>query len=389
MERKDIGYFQNRKANIENELRYFVSVENVKDWIKATRIPLIKENYKQILEAANKQMTEYAHATYLELIKELNRIEESFQPYLYNVDNIKNNSIGNALVGGAACAVGAAIVLGGPVIWVAGVIGAVAGLFFNSKRMEKELVERILNNQNEVVRVYKEKCIHIISSIINVWTHSQRKDNKKTQRIDKKTSPAQEKIVDKTNNIGEKLSISQEKIKIFLERRNIKYLIHFTDSRNVESINKNGILSVHEMELRGIKYYSNDPNRFDKQPDYISLSISKHNNYLLDKYKENGSMNKTSFIIIDSAILYKEINTHRIYCQTNAATKTGKKGDTFDDLKKLFADKVEYSTSSGEERTWERNYNSKPYEPTDSQAEILFQKRIDPKYFIKDYNDKI
>ena len=54
----------------------------------------------------------------------------------------------------------------------------------------------------------------------------------------------------------------QEFIEI-IEKRQINHFVHFTNAKNLESIFKYGLLSVREMQERGITYISNDNDRFD------------------------------------------------------------------------------------------------------------------------------
>lgn len=366
MEKKNVEYYETCRENLENDLRYFVSDTKVKEWIKSTKIPVVKENYKSILEKANNQMAEHAYAVYLELAKELNQVEEDLKTDFSSSINIESQAISNAFAGGTIGAVGAALFAGGPLMWiVAGTVGVFVGLFYNSNRMYKELINHILKNQNEIIRFYEEKCNKILSIIINSY------------------SPNEKNEVILFADVIEELNSEQKRIKEFLESKNIKYLIHFTDFKNAESIQQNGVLSVQELTSQDKTFYRNDCNRFDNYLNYISLSISKPNMLLLNRFEKNESIKKPVYFFIDSSILYKEINTHRIYCQTNAATKNGKKGDTFADLENLFADKVQYFTSNGELRSIHRGKDLSDDVPTDSQAEILFEKRIDPKYFIK------
>ncbi len=49
----------------------------------------------------------------------------------------------------------------------------------------------------------------------------------------------------------------------------------------------------------------------------------------------------------------------------------------------MFNDFISYSTSTGERNV--RRIKQKFNETTDPQAKILFEKRIDPKYFLKIY----
>lgn len=178
------------------------------------------------------------------------------------------------------------------------------------------------------------------------------------------------------------LSVEQLSIKRFLEERGIYYLIHFTDATNVPSIRINGILSVEQLKKRKISYRNNDEYRQDNEPDYISLSISGMNHYLYRTFKYNKqTIEHGVAVVINADILYKEIDTPRIYCNTNAATAGGNKGNTLADFRAMFADTVEYTTTSVGERKINRSAERRTsYEPTDTQAEILWNKCVPLEY---------
>ena len=179
------------------------------------------------------------------------------------------------------------------------------------------------------------------------------------------------------------LTNAQLEIKAFLEKRNIKYLIHFTDSKNVESIKRHGILSVQQLMNRGIAFSRNDLGRYDNMPDYISLSITNPNEELLSSFRKKGSILDAKFIYIDASILYLE-TTDRRYCYTNAANRNCKSGNSLYYLKNMFSDTLTYQVpSTGIYRTFNRfEEKRRSNEPTDPQAEILFNRKIDPKYIL-------
>ena len=86
-------------------------------------------------------------------------------------------------------------------------------------------------------------------------------------------------------------------------------------------------------------------------------------------------------VVIDARILYEKIDTPRIYCTTNAATSDSKKGDSPEALREMFSDIVEYSTQTGGQKRIDRaaeNRNS--FEPTDLQAEILWNRCVPVDY---------
>ena len=169
-------------------------------------------------------------------------------------------------------------------------------------------------------------------------------------------------------------------IKRFLEKRGIKYLVHFTDAANISSIKRNGLLSRAFLQRRGMGFRFNDNARWDKRLDYISLSITNPNNYVYQSFVKKGSIQRGAFIYIDAGILYKESND-RLYCVTNAASTKCPKGRTLSDLERMFDDVVYFETTRGKQQV--KRYNKAANEPTYEQAEILYQGSIDPKYIIR------
>ena len=116
----------------------------------------------------------------------------------------------------------------------------------------------------------------------------------------------------------EKLNSEQIKIKDVLEKRGIRYLIHFTDSKNIPSIKRNGLLSVEMLDKMKVEYTSNDKRRHDHALDYISLSVSGMNSSVYNSFRHSKqSIEHGVAVVIDAAMLYREIDTQRIYCVTN------------------------------------------------------------------------
>lgn len=197
----------------------------------------------------------------------------------------------------------------------------------------------------------------------------------------------QQRIGDFDHSQEEKLSLSQEQlaIKAFLEERRIHYLIHFTDAENIASIKEKGLLSIEQLQKSKIEYKQNDLSRNENRPDYISLSVSGMNQYVYRSFRySNQTIENGVAIVIDAAMLYKEINTPRIYCITNAATSDASKGELLSDFETMFDDVITYKTQNSENfRTIDRNKEHRAsYEPTDIQAEILWNKRVPTKYIL-------
>ncbi|WP_161593990.1 DarT ssDNA thymidine ADP-ribosyltransferase family protein [Campylobacter armoricus] len=100
-----------------------------------------------------------------------------------------------------------------------------------------------------------------------------------------------------------------EDLQVFLDARGIEFLVHFTDSRNIPSIWKYGILSRKRLDELGFTYCSSDEKRLDNKLNYISLSITSYNKPLYEAYKQRGAIRDGVLIYIDASILYKKIIT--------------------------------------------------------------------------------
>ena len=100
------------------------------------------------------------------------------------------------------------------------------------------------------------------------------------------SSKKRESKINNLNNADKciELNSQQEKIKIFLEKRNITTLIHFTDSGNLKNILTYGLLSVEVLNDFGLNYCYNDNKRLDGRLNYISLSVTKPNIFLLKSF---------------------------------------------------------------------------------------------------------
>ena len=160
--------------------------------------------------------------------------------------------------------------------------------------------------------------------------------------------------------------------------------MHFTDAKNIPSIKEKGILSVEELNRINAAYEHNDAFRKDNKPDYISLSVSGMNKYVYRAFRYSArTIEHGVAVVIDAAMLYREIDTHRIYCNTNAAAAEVKGGDSLEALAAMYADKIRYSTSYGEIRDINRTDEKRSsYETTDIQAEILWHKCVPTDYIL-------
>ena len=323
------------------------------------------------------------NSRYTKIAEEINtEIDElnSIISYSSNSSSFSDFNLEHLAVG-AGAGLGAAILLGGPVGWLVG-IGALFGAAYNSSQKKKELINRIL----DIAEKINNEAINKISDILNKLILPE----PKKIAIKKAITPQIQVVSEHETQV---LSTEQSTIKNFLEKRGIKYLVHFTDKKNYDSIMKNGILSISEAGRRGIFVNIKDNNisshkvdsimKSDNR-DYISLSITNVNKDLIRAYRASGRINNVIVIYIDSRILWEDIEKDRIYCNMNASKNEVSFGRGLDSFENMFAPIVSQTDfMTGIKTTYDRNRDGrKQNETTNPRAEILFEKRVDPKYFI-------
>ena len=169
--------------------------------------------------------------------------------------------------------------------------------------------------------------------------------------------------------------IAREK---FIESRNINKLVHFTDARNIESITKNGLISVDTLNRKNMPYYNCDDKRLDGITHGISISVTNRNNYLLNAYN-NRQKREWIEIELDPYLLCK---ANCYFFDTNAANK--KFNDLQSDLENIsafqsmFSDEVIIQDGRKLKRI-----NKKTNETTCAQAEIIVKYQIPKSKIIK------
>ena len=165
--------------------------------------------------------------------------------------------------------------------------------------------------------------------------------------------------------------------------KGIEYLVHFTPTINLLGIYEIGSL-VTRLEFDDIRSHSDgryaedyldhmDDQRYDGYRDYINLSISRPNIFLLNAYKKRyvDSFYDWCVILIDPSIMADErvlfsVCNAASYSAKSYGIKPGKEG-----LEDLYRDEV---ISNG--RRFHR-YNTDANCPTDVQAEVLYPRSID------------
>lgn len=178
-------------------------------------------------------------------------------------------------------------------------------------------------------------------------------------------------ITKKTKQIADEI----DEITNYLNSRNVKTFLHFTPISNLDSILENGICSRSYCNSHNIKFQPTDENRLDRLNYMISLSISFPNYKML--YMKQHQL-KQHFIIIeiDPSIITECGIGDRLFCDTNAAKTSYKKGmgPNLKHLKAMFSDE-----------NVRKNRDLPLCYTTDPQAEVLIRGPIPIKYFKKIY----
>ena len=169
--------------------------------------------------------------------------------------------------------------------------------------------------------------------------------------------------------------------KAILEKRKIKYLIHFTNIKNLQSILENNLCPVSYLISKNIKYINNDTQRLDNKLDCVSLSIEYPNSYMLKTYMDK---NRFCLLILNAqkVLLYNNYTKYYLYC--NAARNDASQWLETEVLSKdrylenMF---MEHNPDTREHCQYSRlEKGLKDYLPTNAQAEILFNGIINSAY---------
>ncbi len=159
-------------------------------------------------------------------------------------------------------------------------------------------------------------------------------------------------------------SASLDEVKDYIDQRQIKKLVHFTRSKNLNSIlnPSHGLLT--QQMLANVNKEVVDVERWDGHPNMICLSVSRPNYFMfkekINQYaqKTNDMSNPWCVLEICPCVLW---NFHVNYFIANASSSRVKPLSGLVGLREMFASKV---------LDWERKSNEKPYLTTNRQAEV-------------------
>ena len=159
----------------------------------------------------------------------------------------------------------------------------------------------------------------------------------------------------------------QKELYNVLNEQEIEYFVHFTNAQNLENIFKYGLLSVRELQNRGIEFVPNDMERFDNKLGGISLSVSFPNYRMFYKYQCARKCDWVILLIDPRPILELKCN----FCTKNAASIRMRKRISLNpvfDFKNMFCENS--LTKSREKSGIPKKFT------TDPQAEILVMEDI-------------
>lgn len=158
----------------------------------------------------------------------------------------------------------------------------------------------------------------------------------------------------------------------FVRQRKIGHAIHFTQSRNLVSILRDGqFRSVRSLEGEDFKTYSeSDPVRADGHRDKINLSIQYPNIYYMNIVKDRvkGFRDWVIFLLEPDVLAIKGT----LFSRFNAAKRGAFPVPGVSGLEACFAEVID----PGNGRVFERAKRHDPRCPTDLQAEALVPSSI-------------
>ncbi len=187
-------------------------------------------------------------------------------------------------------------------------------------------------------------------------------------------------------NLDNVLDSEQLLISQVIDRREIRWLCHFTSRQNLENIRKFGLVS---RDLLPENTVITDSFRYDQHPNAICLSISKPNSWMFKKKQEQGL--DLCLLLIDPIVLYKK---QCLFYAHNAATACYRNVDPCHftgevALEKLFNEIITYQKSGCNPQHIARDWNKRDCETTSDQAEVQCLENIEPNYILHIFENSI
>lgn len=170
---------------------------------------------------------------------------------------------------------------------------------------------------------------------------------------------------------------NDEKVLEFLRERKIRKLMHFTQLYNLDSILKEGLLPINELESSNHRFVRNDNLRLDGLNDCTCVSIEYPNVRLLERFSQMIPGSKWVIIVLDANLLCNHKNHYSKYNAGSNEMRNVVKGSIYaDDFRDLYAESFSVNLSSGIRCCTRRNIVEYSYLPTSEQAEILIEGKI-------------
>ena len=176
------------------------------------------------------------------------------------------------------------------------------------------------------------------------------------------------------------LSFTMQYILDEIKRRQIRYLVHFTRVRNLESILTNGLVPRNMLQNKDIPCECNDCVRADGREDCTCFSIEYPNEFLFNTFKARHKDDAWCVLQLDIINVLKNHNGTKHYCMYNAAGSSewvkNPKSSSLLAFRNMF---LESNPDSRHPYT-RTSKGLKDFLPTHHQAEILIENTIYPKY---------
>lgn len=170
---------------------------------------------------------------------------------------------------------------------------------------------------------------------------------------------------------------NDEKVLEFLHERKIRKLMHFTQLSNLDSILKEGLLPVNELESLNHRFVRNDNLRLDGLNNCTCVSIEYPNVRLLETFRQMIPDSKWVIIALDANLLCNHKNYYSKYNAGSNEMRHTVKGNIYaDNFRDLYTESFSVNLSSGIRYCTRKNIIAYPYLPTSEQAEILIEGKI-------------
>lgn len=166
-------------------------------------------------------------------------------------------------------------------------------------------------------------------------------------------------------------------IQAIIDNKGLKYLVHFTNVLNLDSILKNGLYSNEDLDRNKIDAHTNDEYRLEELEDGICLSIKFPNSRMFYSCRQRDQSTKWCVLVLDISILYEK---ECLFFDTNAAFGKFRNVDleylaSAQALDGLFANEIQ-----NKDGLLQRSNSLLTNDTTDVQAEVICMEHIEPKY---------